>query len=351
MGKERILLEDRSPVCDIQAFVEDNGDCIYFYLWVHPGSGHAEIRNCWVCNTVPGTEDMDHAAMKSGRAPRMPLPFVAHEPEGIRLDEGELSLLWFEEGDGAAPYEGERLIAVIPGWSGPDFSGYSIYAKGMGPFAWGLSDALDVLKARLDRCRTYWDVMNGDYFGEMQQEQLAAMEAFFGPYKKYYAIDREEFPPKALVTGGKDGNLYAFTLGNGALAQPKIEGYYQEEAYRYRRIEFGAAFPAGCSQEGVMAVLNYMAAQSSLPWKEISWLGHGHTIPCGAVPGYEAVLLLDPAQCRVRPGPAFSGFMGEPVNLLWMMLLTGDEYRMAKEGGGESLLERKGDAPASWNLV
>ncbi|MCH1949253.1 hypothetical protein MCJ35_08570 [Enterocloster sp. OA13] len=69
------------------------------------------------------------------------------------------------------------------------------------------------------------------------------------------------------------------------------------------------------------------------------------------MPGYEAVLLLDPAQCRVRPGPAFSGFMGEPVNLLWMMLLTGDEYRMAKEGGGESLLERKGDDPASWNLV
>lgn len=43
--------------------------------------------------------------------------------------------------------------------------------------------------------------------------------------------------------------------------------------------------------------------------------------------------------------------MGEPVNLLWMMLLTGNEYRTVKEGGGESLLERKGDDPASWNLV
>ena len=63
----------------------------------------------------------------------------------------------------------------------------------------------------------------------MQQEQLAAMEAFFGPHRKYYAIDGGGFPPKALVTGERKGSQYAFTLGNGALAQPKVEQYFQDK--------------------------------------------------------------------------------------------------------------------------
>ena len=72
-----------------------------------------------------------------------------------------------------------------------------------------------------------------------------------------------------------------------------------------------------------MAMLNYTAAQASLPWKELGWLGHGHTIPCSGVEGYEGVLLLSPGLCGVQEGPAYPRFMDEPVNLLRMMLLTG----------------------------
>lgn len=155
----KVLLEEWSPICDIQAFVEDNGETVY-----------------------------------------LPLESVAHAPEGIRLDENALSIIWFEEGDGAALYENERMLAVIPGWSGQDFSGYSIHARGMGPFAWELESALPVLEERLKRCRTYWAIMESDYFGEMQQAQLVAMEAFFGPRRQYFAIDKDSFPPRALVT-------------------------------------------------------------------------------------------------------------------------------------------------------
>lgn len=346
-----ILLEEWSPVCDIQAFVEDNGETVYLYLWVHAHSEGAEVRNCWVCNTVPGIDRMDYEAMNDGRAPRMPLAYVAHAPEGIRPDADKLSLVWFEEGDGAALFEEGRMIAAIPGWSGRDFNGYSIHARGMGPFAWGLEDALPVLKERLERCRMYWDVMGGEYFGEMQQAQMSSMEAYFGPHKQYFAIDRGKFPPKALVTGEKDGYSYAFTLGNGALAQPQVEQYYREDAWKYRRMELGAAFPPGCSQKNIMAVLNYMAAQASLPWKEIGWLGHGHTVPCNAVPGYEAVMLVNPAQCDVTKGPDLPDFLGEPVNLLWMLLLTGEEYRSAQEQGSGEVLKEKGNDAARWNLV
>ena len=113
-----VLLEEWSPVCSIQAVVEDNGQAVYFYLWVNPGSENAEIRNCWICNRVPAMEDMDYEAMKMGIAPRMPRAYVTHDSAGICLDREKLSLVWFEEGDGAALYEDGRMIAVIPGWAG-----------------------------------------------------------------------------------------------------------------------------------------------------------------------------------------------------------------------------------------
>lgn len=351
MEETNVLLEEWSPVCNIQAVVEDNGRTVYFYLWVNPESDEAQMRGLWICNRVPGVEEMDYEAMNQGMAPRMPLKYVDHDPRGIGLKGEGLSLVWFEEGDGAALYEDGRMIAVIPGWAGRDFPGYSIYAKGMGPFAWGLLEALPVLSSRMERCRNYWDIMNSGYFETMQQEQMSAIEAFFGPYKKYYAIDGGEFPPKALVTGEKGGSLYAFTLGNGALVQPAVELSLQEEAGKFRRIEFGVAFMPESSEEGIMAVLSYAAAQASLPWNEIAWLGHGHTIPCSAAPGYEAVLFLNPALCNVKAGPSYPGFMEDPVNLLWMMLLTGEEYELVKEKGAECLLEKKGTDPAAWNLV
>lgn len=63
----------------------------------------------WVCNTVQGSEELDYDAMNSGRAPRMLLESVAHAPEGIRLDENALSIIWFEEGDGKSRLRGKRL--------------------------------------------------------------------------------------------------------------------------------------------------------------------------------------------------------------------------------------------------
>ena len=44
-------------------------------------------------------------------------------------------------------------------------------------------------------------------------------------------------------------------------------------------------------------------------------------------------------------------FMDEPVNLLWMMLLAGEEYELVKEQGTDPILEKKGADPAAWNLV
>ena len=58
-----VLVESWSPVCDIQAFAEESDSCVYFYLWRDPGSDHAQVKSCWVCNTAPAPDDIDEAAM------------------------------------------------------------------------------------------------------------------------------------------------------------------------------------------------------------------------------------------------------------------------------------------------
>ena len=80
-----VLVESWSPVCDIQAFAEESDSCVYFYLWRDPGSDHAQVKSCWVCNTAPAPDDIDEAAMDRGEAPRMPRSGCGHDPRGLRV--------------------------------------------------------------------------------------------------------------------------------------------------------------------------------------------------------------------------------------------------------------------------
>lgn len=58
---KNILLEELSPFCPIQAFVEEYDDCVYFYLWDYPGEEYARIRSCWVRNYKKAPESLDRS--------------------------------------------------------------------------------------------------------------------------------------------------------------------------------------------------------------------------------------------------------------------------------------------------
>ena len=132
-AEPELIIEDWSPVSDIQAFVERSEKNYYFYFWINPESEEAEIRSCWICNRVKAPADIQEAMAVEGEAPCMPAEYVDHDPDGIDLDEDSLSIEWFEEGNAAALLSGDRIIAVIPNFSGYNgFHGYSIYAKGTG---------------------------------------------------------------------------------------------------------------------------------------------------------------------------------------------------------------------------
>lgn len=334
-----IIAESWSPSCHIQALVEETDTCCYFYLWFHPETENAYMRSCWICNVGKAPDKIDKDAMKSGRAPAMPKEFVKHSADGIRLNRERLSIVWFEEGDAAALLEGDILLGVIPGWSGyQGFCGYSRYAAGMAPGAWELAPAEEALRARVSKSREFWNYFAGGYWEEVQQMHLGVLEGFFGKHETYFAIDGGKFPSRALVSGIRDGVHYGITAGVSLLPMPQAEQYFQEETSDFRRIELG--FAAAEEQKDVcMKMYSYISAIARIPWQEISFLGHGHTIPCSVIEGFSAVWLLDSRLLPQIDAPSYPDFMGDKINLLWLVPMKEEEFKRLKEIGTEEALK------------
>lgn len=346
MSEPKILLEEWSPVCNIQAVVEETDKCCYFYLWVKPGMDDAVMKSCWVCNVAPAPEKLDVEGMKQGIAPAMPKENVLHDIDGIRLDADLLKIVWFEEGNAAALLSEEEIICVIPGWSGYEgFHGYAKFVKGMTPCAWEMTDAFPVIGERVERSRTFWDSFEfePDYWKLTQKMHMDSLENFYGKYEIYYAIDGEEFPPKALIQGTKEGVIYGITAGVSLIPMPDVEMWYGDDYREYRRIELGFAATAA-HEELCKYMYSFLSSLSAYPWRENTFLGHGHTVPCQRLEGYEALLLINP---RFVPGlemPEYEPCMEETINLLWGVPITGEEYQFAMEHDiDETLKHVRGD--------
>ena len=91
-----VLVEEWSPVANIQAIVEKNDKNYYFYLWINPANPETEMRACWICNRVKAPKNIKEAFAYEGEAPCMPAEFVDHDISGIELDDSSLSIEWFE---------------------------------------------------------------------------------------------------------------------------------------------------------------------------------------------------------------------------------------------------------------
>lgn len=337
--ENEIIIEEWSPVCNIQAFVERSSTTYYFYLWMNPESDAAEVHSCWVCNRIEAPEQVDFEAMEQGEAPCMPKQFVKHEQKGIELDESKLSLQWFEEGDAAALLMNNDIIAVIPCFSGyNDFYGYSIYAEGTGPFAWGLKDALSVFSEKVIKSKQFWNYFESDYWENIQQSHIETLEKLFGKYEKYFAIDGNKFPPKALIKGTRNDIVYGITAGVSMIPMPKVEMYYHDDSNNFRRIELG--FACVKKHESITSMMyQTLSGLSTMPWSEITFLGHGHTIPYNNIKGFTALLFVN---SRILPleRPKYSTSFGDAVNLLWVVPIVQDEYEYIVKNDIESFLEK-----------
>ena len=342
MEENEVLIEEWSPVTNIQAFVEKSEKNYYFYFWVNPGSEESDVRSSWICNRIKAPESVEEALEIEGEAPCMPAEYVAHDPNGMELDADSLSIVWFEEGDAAALLSGNKILSVIPSFSGYNgFHGYSVYAKGTGPFAWELTQAYSKFEEQIKKSRAFWSYFDEeDYWGRVQNFHMNTLNRFFGKEEKYYVIDKGEFPPKALVQGRKGNVLYGITLGVSMIPMPNVDMTYGDDYTDYRRMELGFA----CDERHEALLKPFFSTMSGLagyPWEYLTFFGHGHTIPYKNIKGIDYLLFLNDRLLRTTDAPKYDRFMGDEVNLLWLVPITQEEQKFIEKNGIDAYLDGK----------
>lgn len=328
-----ILIESSYPGDGSVALLEDDGRTVYLYLSYDGDDG--PYVPLWVANRVPAPKTLE----LDGEPPLNPVEHCAH-PEGLEpFAPDRLEIVWFPEGDGVAVYESGSLLAAIPGWTGVDeFIGYAREARGHGPLAWELSKD-SALHARLDAARRYWQSWEEkpDPWQRAQPEQLKALETQLGKPDPYFAIDGGRWPPKALVRIGTEKADLWVTVGMSVRPMPAVERFV-EDPRPLRRIELGMVLPPETGEALMETLGDYVSQLTNLPWRQRTWLGQGHTIPCQELEalGYPAVALL--AATESNYPVELPPFDGDPVTLLWLVPITADEWARAKAESTEAVL-------------
>jgi hypothetical protein len=249
--------------------------------------------------------------------------------------------VWFEEGDGAALLEGDEVLAVIPGWSGEGgFQGYARDCTGHSKLCWELGDwgPDNAMVQRLRSAADFWSAWDKSPtpWEQVSDAIIDSVGKGVGPHQKYYAIDGNEWPPKALMQIPVRGGTALVTVGVCLRPQPNVERY-MEDPSPCRRIELGICVDESFDQSQIDAIASYTSTETTRPWDQFTWLGLGHTIACNFIPGFPAVILhTAPAGMPPIKLPAFRG---DPVNLLWMIPITESELTFSMQKGGKALLK------------
>lgn len=333
-----VLLEEVGPNGNIQAVVESDDDVCFFYLFGAEETDF-EMKSVWVRNHTPAPDAPDVARMRAGTPPRNHAAHCRH-PKGQPRPKGKrLRVVWLPEGNGAALYEEDEILAIIPPWSGMEgFHGYARDNIGDGPLAWELS-ADNVLLERFEEAEAYWHQWDDEnLWPSIQSALLERIEKSLGAYSNYYAIDGGNWPPKALVRINQKDKIILLTIGVSGRPQPNVE-MSTEVPELLRRIELGAVLPKSWPDDAIKRFRGYLSAQSNYPWNNYSWLGPGHTIPCDSWQNREfsfALLLHEhPGVTGLSLDPQF----GDPVNVLWFVPISAAERQTAVDGGSERLAE------------
>lgn len=353
MSSPEILLEDVSPNGNIQAVVERNNNTLYFYLF---GSDDVEfgMRSCWVRNLAPAPHDFDENAIKEGLPPALPARFCA-EPAGADApDPADLHILWFEEGDSAALMESQSVIAIIPPWSGTEgFAGYARDCVEQSPVCWPLPDAdSSPIYERLENAWEFWQSWSEEGKWEsLQKSYLEAVNAAFGEESNYYAIDDDQWPPKALLMFETDDYLLYVTIGVSIRPMPGVELFLEEPADS-RRIELAFAIDkqliAGHEEE----VAEGVASLAEYPWSRLTWIGEGHSIGFPVIPpgpagvSFDAILLSQ--NIPGAPEVHLPTIFGDKVNLLWLVPITDSELVYAQANTSEALVGKLQSGGHGW---
>ena len=341
------LLFETSPYGTLDAIVEHDGKSVYFYLnGARPGQQNIfGTRACWVRNLDEAPYVVNEDEMKEGIPPMMPRTHC-HLREAQPIPKPEhLSVIWFEEGNGAALLETdadsgkEQTLAVIPPWSGLEgFHGYAMECCASSPLAWPMPDN-ETLKKRIHNADQFWSSFlddsapDSDPFSERQPKLLEVFDRCFGGDQEgdstktsYFAIDGGQFPPRGMVQYESEDQVVLTTVAMSLFPQPAVE-LFTDDPSNWRRIELGLKLHGRFGETELERIGGQFSSLASFPWRQFTWLGPGHTCNFGdVIPDHPFVLLVhDQIGTEDKPKVPLPDFRGDPVNLLWLIPITKDE--------------------------
>jgi Suppressor of fused protein (SUFU) len=349
-----VLLDSVSPYGSRRLVVEFDGRTTSAYL--HDNDG--PIAATWIANHFRAPETVDVGRLRAGVAPEMPAAHTKHPAGREPLEADALSAIWLEEGDGAAILERGELLAVIPGWSNlaSGMPGYSRDVIGQTPFGWSLDDALEGLELRVRQSAQFWRWRASAGSWHLFQEALLGhLLTRLGPGGGYWDVSGGRTPTVGVSERPPLPNrpyTVLTTVGMSCQRMPVVE-QTGEGAVGRARIELALATTMPSTEAA--RIFLWLA---QFPWREVTWLGSGHSIPWyheqSTFPlggGNEAVLLLDdPSRLPGPEVPRLEGFRAsnEPVRWLWLIPINERERRLAMQRSSASLVTQLAAQRRNW---
>lgn len=336
-GTPRTLLDETSPYGSRRVLVATNGTETWAQLF--DGAG-GQVTALWL-------------AAHRGPAPDVQLsvpPETTRNPGG-RPHFDSVEAVWFEEGDGVALFDSDGMLAVLPGWAGPEtLPGYAREAVAQSPSAAPLQTAIEQFGPRAERARGYWAWRaRQEAWQEYQQDVAQHIATRLGQPQQVWPLG-EGNPLVVAGRHGTENEHVAVTVGMSAQRMPAVEQYVDEPG-PYSRVELAVA---GLGRGDVDLVLLRWLARH--PWRAATWIGSRHTVkwPGSGFPvgePFAGVLLLD--EPTLLPGPAAPdlgghSIFGDPVRFLWLVPVTDDEIGTARAEGVDALLAQLRAAGRTW---
>jgi hypothetical protein len=352
MGRFEVLLESMSPNGDVLAVVERDERACHFYLKGDDASGFG-LKSCWVRNFRPAPEELDVAGMRAGLPPMLPRRNCAHPQGAPPLAAANLEVVWSEEGDAAALFEADEILAVIPTWSGEKgFSGYARDCIEESTICWPLgSPAENVQHERYRRAAECWRAWsNGGVWEAFRDRMCNVLEGLVGKNSNYYAIDGGAWPPKALLRVPTAEDVLLLTVGVSLRPMPRVEMHYEDPS-PHRRIELAMCLSRSVPDAAIKRIASYISAQTTLPWANHTFLGDGHTFPPDIF-GELSDGRLSFALLQDRPSGApdlpVPPFRGDPITYLWMTPISAREQTFAEKNGSSALMKKLAQTGSDW---
>ena len=86
-------------------------------------------------------------------------------------------------------------------------------------------------------------------------------------------------------------------------------------------------------------MLGVISGIADIPWRKLTFIDHGTLLPFNGIEGYDYILFLNARESDKIPMPDYKLCMGNTLNLIWIKLITPEDYNALSEGGLDAFLE------------